>query len=69
MTSNMGDCWENPSYQRYLDYYSQTKYTAWLRQWMYQTCTEFGWYHTSDQPENAYGIKLPIAQNLKVNLN
>lgn len=31
------------------------------RQWTYQTCTEFGWYQSSDQPSHIYGDSFPLA--------
>ncbi|TRY70321.1 hypothetical protein TCAL_08250 [Tigriopus californicus] len=30
------------------------------RQWLYQTCTEFGWYQSSDQPGHPYTPYFPI---------
>jgi len=30
------------------------------RQWFWQTCTEFGWYQTSNQPDNAFGSLLNL---------
>ena len=30
------------------------------RQWTYQTCTEFGWYQTTNQAEQKYGSSLPL---------
>lgn len=30
------------------------------RQWTYQTCTEFGWYQSSDQPGHVYGDAFPL---------
>ena len=30
------------------------------RQWIYQTCSEFGWYQTSDQPKHPYGSRFPL---------
>ena len=56
------------SYQATLDYYNQVEYgdTEGDRQWMYQTCTEFGWYQTSDQPGHPYSNKFPIDVKLEV---
>ena len=36
------------------------------RQWIYQTCTEFGWYQSSDQPGHPYGTKFPVDFSVKV---
>jgi len=30
------------------------------RPWFYQTCTEFGWYQSSDQPGHPYGKLFPV---------
>ena len=30
------------------------------RQWTWQTCTEFGWYQTTNQESNIYGSSLPL---------
>ena len=51
-----------------MDYYNQVEYgdTDGSRQWLYQTCTEFGWYQTSDQPEHPYSSKFPIDVKLEV---
>ena len=31
------------------------------RQWTYQTCTEFGWYQSSDVPDASWGNIIPVA--------
>ena len=31
-----------------------------MRQWIYQTCTEFGWYQTSNQEGHPYGSGFPL---------
>ncbi|CAG2118341.1 unnamed protein product, partial [Medioppia subpectinata] len=31
-----------------------------LRQWTYQTCTEFGYYQTSDLPNSPFGHNIPV---------
>ena len=30
------------------------------RQWIYQTCTEFGWYQSSDQPGHPFTDRFPV---------
>jgi len=30
------------------------------RQWIYQTCTEFGWYQSSDTPSHPFGDIIPV---------
>ena len=39
---------------------------AWIRQWLYQACTEFGWLQSSDIPGHPYGTKFPIEFSFKV---
>lgn len=34
------------------------KFTA--RQWIYQTCSEFGWYQTSDSDDQPFGSSFPV---------
>jgi len=36
------------------------------RQWTYQTCSEFGWYQTSDQPKHPYGSRFPLKDSIKL---
>jgi hypothetical protein len=36
------------------------------RQWTYQTCTEFGWYQSSDQPGHPYTGHFPVAYSEKM---
>ena len=57
------------TYQELLDYLGQLEYgaTGGYRQWIYQTCTEFGWYQSSDQPGHPYGTKFPVDFSVKVN--
>nr|XP_018667737.1 putative serine protease K12H4.7 [Ciona intestinalis] len=55
------------SYQKFV---SDTKATSWdkatgMRQWLYQTCTEFGWFQSSDsthQPFKGFPLKFSIQQ-------
>ena len=37
-----------------------------FRQWTYQTCTEFGWFDSSDQPGHPYGTKITKELSVKV---
>lgn len=30
------------------------------RQWMYQTCTEYGFYQTSSTEKDTFGTRLPV---------
>ena len=56
------------TYQESIDYLGQLEYgaTGGYRQWIYQTCTEFGWYQSSDQPGHPYGTKFPVDFTVKV---
>lgn len=31
-----------------------------VRQWIYQTCNEYGWYQTSASPDQPFGTKYPL---------
>ncbi|XP_043221434.1 putative serine protease K12H4.7 [Amphibalanus amphitrite] len=31
-----------------------------MRQWIYQTCTEFGWYQTTESADQPFGSRLPL---------
>jgi len=50
----------------YASYLSQLSNTTWVgtgfgrRQWTWQTCTEFGWYQTTNQESGVYGRTLPL---------
>ncbi|XP_072014566.1 LOW QUALITY PROTEIN: putative serine protease K12H4.7 [Amphiura filiformis] len=35
--------------------------SVWGRQWMYQKCTEFGFFHTSDSAEQPFGTRFPLS--------
>ncbi|KAJ8924677.1 hypothetical protein NQ315_000828 [Exocentrus adspersus] len=49
-------------YQSSVDYLKDTTITPSgnMRQWIYQTCTEYGWYQTSSQEEQVFGTRFPI---------
>lgn len=32
-----------------------------MRQWIYQTCNEYGWYQTSGSANQPFGTKFPVA--------
>lgn len=36
------------------------------RAWYYQTCSEFGWYQTTDSKKQPFGTKSPIEYHLKI---
>nr|CAB3265202.1 putative serine protease K12H4.7 [Phallusia mammillata] len=55
------------SYEKYLEDMSNTSWTSAIggRQWVYQTCSEFGWYQTSDSPHQpfvGFGLKHALHQ-------
>ena len=56
------------TYQALLEFLAQVEYgkTGGYRQWIYQTCTEFGWYQSSEQPGHPYGTKFPVEFSVKV---
>jgi len=49
-------------YSSFIEMLKATEYgaTGGFRQWIYQTCTEFGWYQTSNQEGYPYGNGFPI---------
>lgn len=56
----------------YDDYVTSMQKTDWKssaaeggRQWLYQTCTEFGFYQTTDSPKQVYGSLFPLSFSLK----
>ena len=59
----------------YVNMVKELRQTSWssiggvgARQWTYQTCTEFGWYQSSDQPKHPFTDKQVIS-NVKENGN
>jgi len=56
------------TYQTFLDDVQTTEWVGeggdvsfvW-RPWLWQTCTEFGWYQTTNQEEQLYGSSLPLS--------
>ncbi|XP_055693685.1 putative serine protease K12H4.7 [Lutzomyia longipalpis] len=55
-----GGSWSS-NYASFVDYY---RYTGWtsgiMRQWLFQTCNEYGWYQTSGSPDQPFGSSFPI---------
>ena len=51
------------TYNTFLQDLTNTNWTAggigW-RQWTWQTCTEFGWYQSSDIPQSSWGDIIPV---------
>ncbi|XP_053668609.1 putative serine protease K12H4.7 [Anopheles marshallii] len=58
-------------YKAMIEYY---KNTAWdhgaaqssMRQWMYQTCAEYGWYQISGSPNQIFGSSFPVELFVKL---
>ena len=53
------------SYTGLLEYFKETSWNSAVardswRQWMWQTCTEFGWYPSTDSNNQPFGQNLPI---------
>merc|ERR1712025_157260 len=57
-----GDCID-PTYTSWVDLLSDISWegggVGW-RQWIWQTCTEFGWYQTTNQTSGVYGSTLDL---------
>jgi len=53
----------NHTYESFLDLITETSWIGggigW-RQWIWQTCTEFGWYQTTNQDSGVYGSALTL---------
>merc|ERR1711983_477966 len=53
----------NHTYESFLDLITETSWIGggigW-RQWIWQTCTEFGWYQTTNQDSGVYGSSLSL---------
>merc|ERR1711892_1488714 len=51
------------TYESFLGQLTETSWSGegvgW-RQWIWQTCTEFGWYQTTNQESGVYGHTLPL---------
>lgn len=53
------------TYRDAVEYLSDTEWSSKgvaesMRQWVYQTCSEFGWYQTSTSEEQIFGAQFPI---------
>lgn len=52
-------------YQSFIDYYRETSWTSTatlsaMRQWLFQTCNEFGWYQTAEDGSTIFGTKMAL---------
>lgn len=57
------------SYQSFVDLYknpswTSTSTTTAMRQWIYQTCNEYGWYQTSTSADQVFGSSFPLGLNI-----
>ena len=63
LAMNGEECFEH-RYDKMIEELSDTDWGSeagvGMRQWQYQTCTEFGWYQSSDQPGNPYSGHFPV---------
>jgi pimeloyl-ACP methyl ester carboxylesterase len=52
------------SYKNYVNYMREREWTSTntngMRQWVYQTCTEFGYFQTSDSKDQVFGTNTPL---------
>ena len=62
LANNGAECLDH-EYSSFLALLTDTSFAGegvgW-RQWIWQTCTEFGWYQTTNQPEEVYGRLLDL---------
>jgi len=62
LESNQEECLDHT----YASFLAMLTDTTWVgggvgwRQWIWQTCTEFGWYQTTNQESGVYGRSLPL---------
>ncbi|XP_064550582.1 putative serine protease K12H4.7 [Drosophila montana] len=56
-----GNC-HDLSYDAIIGVLSESRYTGnIMRQWIFQTCNEYGWYQTSGSSAQPFGTKFPVA--------
>ncbi|XP_015125194.1 thymus-specific serine protease [Diachasma alloeum] len=59
---------------KYSDFINSYRNTSWeseaassnMRQWTYQTCTEYGYYQTSNSPKSIFGTLFPIDSDIQM---
>ncbi|KAK7584018.1 hypothetical protein V9T40_004981 [Parthenolecanium corni] len=62
LNASDGECISSV-YETYIEKLRETDWdtsSTYGRQWMYQTCTEFGFYQTSSTEKDTFGTRLPI---------
>ncbi|XP_059621345.1 putative serine protease K12H4.7 [Phlebotomus argentipes] len=58
----LGSC-INVNFDLFVQFYSETSWTGgpeYMRQWLFQTCNEFGWYQTSGSDNQPFGSSFPV---------
>uniref|UniRef100_A0A1B0CT00 Prolylcarboxypeptidase n=1 Tax=Lutzomyia longipalpis TaxID=7200 RepID=A0A1B0CT00_LUTLO len=62
----IGVCWD-ADYDEAIQYYANTEWSPDIsRQWLYQTCNEFGWFQTSGSPDQPFGSMFPVEMNFQI---
>ncbi|XP_049827751.1 putative serine protease K12H4.7 [Schistocerca gregaria] len=52
----------DPDYEASIEYYQSTEWSADItRQWLWQTCTEFGYYQTTDSANQPFGNRMTLS--------
>lgn len=63
------DCYDN-RWSSFLFWFNGTEWTDWVaeqawRQWLYQTCAEYGWYQSSGSSNILFGSMFPVNVSLQ----
>ena len=60
VSGNLKDCVQN-NYQKFVKLYKNETWSSKInRQWYYQTCTEFGYYQTTNSNNSVFGSLFPL---------
>lgn len=64
ITSQLGICVET-GYSNFINFYRETNWNHGsnlnsYRQWIYQTCAEYGWFQTSNSDDQPFGSSFPV---------
>lgn len=64
-----GDCYDN-RWELFLNRFSGTDWNSYaaqtsMRQWLYQTCAEYGWYQSSGSDDILFGSMFPVEASLQ----
>lgn len=70
MSDNDGKCL-NASYEQFISHYKNVSWdlNSILRSWYFQTCTEYGYYSTSNSTNSIFGSLLPLDYFLNICTN